>query len=103
MRFEINLYDECITNKMIDGKQCTICWYVDVNKVSYADPKVVESVVKEIQKEFNVKLVIESGKKVTYLGMDLEFMDDGAIEISMPQHNTEIKWNCVITSYEAII
>ena len=42
---------------------CTICWYVDDNKVSHADPKVVESDMKEIEKEFNVELVIESGKK----------------------------------------
>ena len=29
------------------------------------------------------------GKRATYLGMDIEFIDDGAIEISMPQHITE--------------
>ena len=28
MGFTINDYDMCVTNKMIDGKQCTICWHV---------------------------------------------------------------------------
>ena len=27
--FEINSYDWCIANKMIDGKQCTVLWHVD--------------------------------------------------------------------------
>ena len=27
--FRINLYDPCVANKMIGGKQLTVCWYVD--------------------------------------------------------------------------
>ena len=27
--FEINLYDWCVANKMVNGKQCTILWHVD--------------------------------------------------------------------------
>ena len=27
--FELNPYDLCVANKVIDGKQCTIAWYVD--------------------------------------------------------------------------
>jgi hypothetical protein len=25
--FELNPYDKCVVNKMIDGKQCTIIWH----------------------------------------------------------------------------
>ena len=34
-----NLYvdDRCVANKNIKGKQCTMCWYVDDNKVSHED------------------------------------------------------------------
>jgi len=35
MGYEINPYDRCIVNKVIDGKQCTIAWYVDANKASH--------------------------------------------------------------------
>ena len=38
--FIINPYDQCFANKIIYGKECTICWYVDDNKVSHIDPKV---------------------------------------------------------------
>ena len=35
MGFEINLYDKCTANKVINGSQCTVCWYVNDNKVSH--------------------------------------------------------------------
>jgi hypothetical protein len=31
--FEINGYDSCVANKLIDGKQCTVIWYVDDLKI----------------------------------------------------------------------
>jgi hypothetical protein len=39
--FEMNLYDVCCRNKMIEGKQCTIVWHVDDLKISHVDAKVV--------------------------------------------------------------
>ena len=30
--FEINKYDPCIANKIVNGKQCTVCWHVDDTK-----------------------------------------------------------------------
>ena len=29
MRFKINPNDPCVANKTVNGKQCTIIWYVD--------------------------------------------------------------------------
>ena len=37
-RFPINPYDPCVANKMIDGEQMTIIWYVDDLKVSHKIP-----------------------------------------------------------------
>ena len=37
--FELNPYDLCIANKVINNKQFTLCWYVDDNKASHADKK----------------------------------------------------------------
>ena len=36
-RFEINPYDRCFANKIINGKQCTIGWYVDDNISSHVN------------------------------------------------------------------
>ena len=35
--FEINPYDCCVANKMVNGKQCTILWHVDDLKISHVD------------------------------------------------------------------
>ena len=43
--FVINPYDRCVANKVINGEQCTIVWYVDNNKVSHKDPKVVDDII----------------------------------------------------------
>ena len=39
--FEINPYDPCVANKIIDGKQMTICWHVDDLYIGHEDPHVV--------------------------------------------------------------
>ena len=44
MGFELNPYDLCVANANINGKQCTVCWYVDDNKISHKDQEVVASV-----------------------------------------------------------
>ena len=52
MGFEINSYDKCVANKMIMGKQCTITWYVDDNKISHVNEKVVTMVLDKIEDHF---------------------------------------------------
>jgi hypothetical protein len=36
--FVLNPYDPCVANKVVDGKQMTVCWHVDDLKVSHPDP-----------------------------------------------------------------
>ena len=47
--FKLNPYDKCVANKEIDGSQCTIVWYVDDNKVSHKNPKVVDDILKTME------------------------------------------------------
>lgn len=44
--FKLNPYNPCVANAEINGKQCTVVWYVDDNKVSHVDPSVVSNVIK---------------------------------------------------------
>ena len=88
MGFKINPYNKCVANKIIDGTQCTICWYVDDNKVSHLDDKVNDMIVDVIEKKFG-KLARTTGKKHTFLGMDIEFIGDKTVLIVTPQHIRE--------------
>ena len=43
--FEVNPYDPCVANKMINGSQFTIVWHVDDLKMSHKDPHVVTKMI----------------------------------------------------------
>jgi len=41
MGFEVNPYNPCVANNIVDRSQCTIVWHVDDLKVSHKDEAVV--------------------------------------------------------------
>ena len=86
--FEINPYDECVANKMINGKQCTIVWHVDDLKISHADPEVVDSVIEMIDERFGKEdpITRNRGKVHDYLGMKIDFSEKGKVKIIMQDY-----------------
>ena len=50
--FELNPYDPCVANKMIEGKQMTICFHVDDCKLSHRKPKVMDKMIAWLQQEY---------------------------------------------------
>jgi hypothetical protein len=83
--FEINPYDWCVANKMINGKQCTILWHVDDLKISHVDPEVNTTILGLIDAEFGKEapLTVTRGKIHEYLGMTLDFTTKGKVKIIM--------------------
>ena len=69
--YTIYPYNNCVANKEINGKQFTICWYVDDIKFSHVDETVVKEEIKKIEQKFD-KMTILHGKRYTYLGMNFE-------------------------------
>jgi hypothetical protein len=86
--FVLNPYDSCVANRMVDGKQCTICWYVDDMKVSHVDPTVVTQTIEDIEDRFG-KMSVTRGKKHVFLGMNIEFNEDGTFTMTMVDHIKE--------------
>jgi hypothetical protein len=86
--FEVNPYDACVANKMINGKQCTILWHVDDLKISHVDEDVVTDVISKLSAEFGKEapLTINRGKIHMYLGMTLDFTEPGVARITMQQY-----------------
>eukprot|EP00957_Ditylum_brightwellii_P097935 7458768-Ditylum_brightwellii.AAC.1 len=37
--FELNPYDPCVANKIVNGKQPTVTWHLDDLKVLHEDPE----------------------------------------------------------------
>jgi hypothetical protein len=85
--FEINPYDRCVANKVINGKQCTIAWYVDDNILSHVETSVVDSVIDTIEGYFP-GLVVERGKDLNFLGMEIGFLEKGKLKLGLVQYIT---------------
>jgi len=64
--FVVNAVDKCVANKIINGSQCTIAWYVDDNLLAHVDAEVVDSVINSIEKEFP-GLVVQKGNELDFL------------------------------------
>lgn len=84
MGFKLNPYDLCVANANIQGKQCTICWYVDDNKISHINPKVVDDVIAKIESKFG-KMTTTRGSAHDFLGMHIKFKK-GKLSIGMKKH-----------------
>ena len=74
---------------MLNGKQCTIAWYVDDCKISHVDSKVVSWVIEKIEEKHG-KMTVTRGKKHTFVGIDFELLEDGNVKIYMKDYIKEI-------------
>ena len=89
MGFKLNPYDKCVANKWINGKQCTIVWYVDDVKVSHVDQKVLDEITDKMQEHFGPMDIIK-GDTHAYLGMNITIhREKKVIEIEMKQQLLE--------------
>ena len=81
MGFTLNPYDKCVANKMIDGKQCMIAWWVDDNCLTHLSDKLLNRIIKRIKLKFP-KMAVTRGDKHTFLGMKLRFPGNGTVLIN---------------------
>ena len=81
--FIINPYDPCVANMIVTGSQLTVVWHVDDLKVSHKDPFEVTRFAHYLSKIYGPKLTVKRGKVHDYLGMNLDFRDNGKVKISM--------------------
>ena len=95
--FTMNPYDLCVWNKIIDGKQCTICFHVDDCKISHRSKTVVDNIIEWLRKDYESvfedgsgKMKINRGKVHKYLGMTLDFTTKGQVKISMIEYVKDI-------------
>ena len=84
MGFKLNPYDLCVANSDIDGKQCTVCWYVDDNKISHVKLEVVEDIISKIEDKFG-EMTKTYGDEHEFLGMNIKY-EAGKVVISMKKH-----------------
>ena len=85
MSFELNPYYKCTANKMIIGKQCTVLFHVDDNKISRVDSNVVTELMNKVSEHFG-ELAITRGDTNDFLGLRIKVRKDGLIAIDQIGH-----------------
>jgi hypothetical protein len=88
--FRLNPYDECVSNKIVTGKQNTICFHVDNCKISHEYDRVVDETINWLQVEYESifedgsgVMKVHRGKVHKYLGMSLNFSHKGQCILTM--------------------
>ena len=69
--FRINLYNPCVSKKMIGGKHLTVCWHVDDLNISCVDTNEVTKMIQWIYSEYG-EMHGSRGKINDYLRMWLD-------------------------------
>jgi hypothetical protein len=82
--YKINPYDGCVVNKVVKGKQVTICFHIDDCKISYKSSAVIDDTIawlrvkyKSIFEDGFRQMKVHRGKIHKYLGMSLDFSHKG--------------------------
>ena len=88
MGFVLNPYDTCVANKNIEGKQCTIGYYVDDNVATHDSSTVLREVAGMVAREVG-NITITTGNKHNFLGMDIVFHDNGTLTVDMSEYVVE--------------
>ena len=90
--FKINPYDPCVANKIIIGHPLTVSWHVDDLKISHKSPIVVTEFIDWIKRMYGQigKVKVTRGKIHEYLGMKLDYSQDGKFIVDMVDYITKM-------------
>ena len=86
--FELNPYDKCVANKVINGSQCTILWHVADLRLSHLKQEVLEMIVKQLEERYGQEkeLSITRGEVHDYLGMTIDYSEPGKVQFKMDDY-----------------
>ena len=82
--FVVNPFDPCVFNKRTaDGEQHTIIFHVDDGLASHKNPVENTKLLVYLNRIYGDGVTFKRGKKLTYLGMDMDYTEKGALYVSM--------------------
>jgi hypothetical protein len=81
--FELNPYDPCVANKMINHKKITMVWHVDDIKMSHEEEKEITRMITWLKNIYGDDTIVSRGRMHDYLGMTLDFTKKGEVKITM--------------------
>ena len=86
--FKLNQYDNCVANKIIRGKQCSIGFWVDDNFASHAEQEVLDDIVEKLERRVG-KMTVSRGDTHVFLGMKITMNNNATLSICMQEYVQE--------------
>jgi len=83
MGFEVNPYNPCVANKIVNRTQMTVCWLAHDLKISHKDPMEATKFIMEMGQIYGSEMSVTRDKAHKYLGMDLDYTGHIFVKISM--------------------
>ena len=80
--FELSPFYRYVANKLVNCNKYNIVWYVDDDKLSHMVVEEVEKLVNDLKNRFG-ELVVTRRNKHTFLGMNVNIMEDQKVELEM--------------------
>ena len=84
------MYDPCVANKLVDGKQLTLVWHVDNVKALHYSKQVVTDYIEWLHETYECifedgsgALKVSHGLMHDYLGMQLNFSIAGKVKLTI--------------------
>ena len=91
MGFEVNPYNPCVTNKMVNGHHMTIFWHVDDLKMSHKDEDTVTALALKLASMYGPKTTISCGNVHENIGMYIDWLTKpGVMIVSMVKYLQKI-------------
>ena len=90
--FIFNPYDPCVANRIIKGKQQTICFHVDNLMSSHIDRRVNDQFLEWLEEKYGKHGEVKStrGELHEFLGMTLDFRTKGKIRADMSKYMSKM-------------
>ena len=79
---QLNPYDMCVVNKYISGKQCTISWYVDDNKVSHEEQDDIDDFINKAEK-MSPGLTVTKRNVNKFLWIKIRYLNNRRVAINI--------------------
>ena len=79
MGFEINPYDPCMANKLVEGNQMTVRWHVDDLMISQVNQNKILNFAKCNKDIYGDNLAENMGLTHNYLGMTFDYAFEGGV------------------------
>ena len=90
MSFEINPYDPCVANKVVDGTQMTVRWHTNDLMISRVGQCKILKSVRHIKDIYGDNLAKNVGMTHDYLGMTFDYAFEGEVRINMCKYLSEV-------------